>query len=273
MKKLIKIENHEPLIMLSDTIVYDQKPYWCNGSTRQLCLSFMAPRRYYEYDVQGDRPLIIFLCGGGFTKMDRNAWMGELAWFVKKGYAVASVEYSTLPYTVWPDQITEIKRAIRFLRVHATAFNIQPDKFAVMGESAGAYLANLAALSSGDKKYDTGDFLDHGSDVQAAVSFYCVSKLDGVEINGSPNLKGFPDLPSLVTPAAPPFLLFHGTDDKMVDCMHSEVLYDALISSGVRSELYLVEGANHADIHFMQKETKEIILSFLDSALKQPEKS
>jgi acetyl esterase/lipase len=272
MKKLIRIEKHEPLILLSDTIVYDQKPYWCNSSTRQLCLSFMAPRRCYEYDIDDTRPLIIFLCGGGFAKMDRNVWMGELSWFVKKGYAVASVEYSTLPYTAWPDQITEIKLAIRFLRAHAKRFKIQPDKFVVMGESAGAYLADLAALSSGDKKYDTGGYLDQRSDVQAAVSLYCVSKLEGVELNGSPNFKGFLDLPSLVTPSAPPFLLLHGTDDKMVDCMHSEVLYDALISSGVRSELYLVEGANHADIHFAQTELKEIILSFLDSVLNQPEK-
>jgi acetyl esterase/lipase len=272
MKKLIKIEKDEPLIMLSDTIVYDQKPYWCNGSARQLCLSFMAPRQYYEYDVKGARPLIVFLCGGGFTKMDRNVWMGELSWFVKKGYVVASVEYSSLPYTAWPDQITEIKLAIRFLRAHAKEFKIQPDKFVVMGESAGAYLANFAALSSGDKKYDTGGYLDQKSDVQAAVSFYCVSKLGGIEINGSPNLKGFQDLPSLVTSSAPPFLLLHGTDDKLIDCMHSEALYDALVSSGVRSELYLVEGANHADIHFAQVEIKKIILSFLDSVLKQPEK-
>jgi acetyl esterase/lipase len=108
--------------------------------------------------------------------------------------------------------------------------------------------------------------------VQAAVSFYCVSKLHGIEINGAPNLKDFQDLPSLASRTAPPFLFLHGTDDKMVDCMHSEVLYDALVSSGVRAELYLIEGANHADIHFVQTETKEIILSFLDSVLKQPEK-
>jgi acetyl esterase/lipase len=268
MKKQIKIETPEPLIMLSDTIVYDQKPYWCNSSARQLCLSFMAPRQYYEYDVKGDRPLILFLCGGGFAKMDRNVWMGELAWFVKKGYAVASVEYSTLPYTAWPDQITEIKLAIRFLRAHAREYKIQPDKFAIMGESAGAYLANLAALSSGDKKYDAGGFLDQSSEVQAAVSFYCVSKLSGVEINGAPNLKDFPDLPPLAAGTAPPFLFLHGTGDKMVDCTHSEVLYDALVSSGVRADLYLIEGADHADIHFVQTEIKEIILSFLDSVLK-----
>jgi acetyl esterase/lipase len=204
--------------------------------------------------------------------MDRNVWMGELAWFVKKGYTVASVEYSTLPYTAYPDQITEIKLAIRFLRAHAKEFNIQPDKFVIMGESAGAYLANFAALSFRDKKYDMGGYLDQESDVQAAVSFYCVSRLGELEINGSPNLKGFQDLSSLVTPSAPPFLLLHGTGDKMVDCMHSEVLYDALVSSGVRAELYLVEGANHADIHFVQTEIKGIVLSFLDSALKMPEK-
>jgi acetyl esterase/lipase len=266
LKKNIQVEKSEPLVLFADNIVYTQKSYWCNGSARQLSLSFMGKRQYYTYDQKGDQPLIIFLCGGGFTKMDRNVWMAELAWFAKKGYSVASIDYSTLPYTVWPEQITELKLAIRFLRAHAKDFHIQSDKVAIMGESAGGYLASFVALTNGQKEYDTGDYLEFSSKVQAVIPWYGASKMSEL-IQKNPQFKNFPDLDTLVLSDAPPFLLLHGTADNQVHHRQSELLYEALISAGVQVDLYLIEGANHGDISFAQIEIKEIILSFLNRNL------
>jgi acetyl esterase/lipase len=266
LKKTIMVEKIEPLVLFADNIVYTQKSYWCNGSARQLSLSFIGKRQYYTYDQKGDQPLLIFLCGGGFTKMDRNVWMAELAWFAKKGYSVASIAYSTLPYTVWPEQVTELKLAIRFLRAHAKDFHIQSDKVAIMGESAGGYLASFVALTNGQKEYDTGDYLEFSSEVQAVISWYGVSKISEFAKN-NPQAKGFPDLDALVLPESPPFLLLHGVMDNQVHHKQSELLYEALTSAGAQADLYLIEGANHGDIPFVQTEIKEIILSFLNRNL------
>ena len=48
-----------------------------------------------------------------------------------------------------------------------------------------------------------------------------------------------------VTPAAPPFLLVHGTADWLVPYAQSEQLHAALTAAGVDSRLVPVEGAQH----------------------------
>jgi acetyl esterase/lipase len=146
MKKTISVAKKEPLVLMADTIVYSQRPYWCGSTYNTLSLSFMAPRQFFPYDAKGTWPVLMFLCGGGFTRMDYGAWMGELAWFAKKGYAVASVQYSTDGGSPFPQQAAEIKEAVRFLRAHADELHIHPGRIAVMGESAGAYLAAFTAL-------------------------------------------------------------------------------------------------------------------------------
>ena len=98
MKKTISVQKAEPLALLASEVVYDQSAYWSNSTARQLKLSFMKPRQHAPGDPEGDYPLLVFLCGGAWMKVDRNAWIPELVYYVKHGFAVASVEYSVLPY-------------------------------------------------------------------------------------------------------------------------------------------------------------------------------
>lgn len=253
--------------MLADEVVYQQKPYWCNSSARRLSLSFLGPRRHFPWDKPAPaRPLIVFLCGGGFTSQDRNVWIPELTWFAKRGYAVAAVDYSTQPHTRWPEQIIEVKTAIRFLRAHAEEFHILPDKIAIMGESAGGYLASVAALTGEAGKWDVGDHLEVSSAVQAAVPWYPPADL-GKLGSARAGQESFPALTKKVTPAAPPFLILHGTTDSMVPAEQGEMLYSALETAGVPADLILVEGADHSDEHFIQPQIKEEILAFLNKYL------
>ena len=80
------------------------------------------------------------------------------------------------------------------------------------------------------------------------------------------NLMDAPALQDIVTPKAPPFMILQGLADVLVDYRtQGNVLYDALERNGVRTEYYLVEGANHADAHFYQDEMKELVLDFMNS--------
>jgi acetyl esterase/lipase len=260
MKKTITVEKKDPLILLANTIVYSQRPYWCGSTANILSMSFVAPRQFFPYDVRGIKyPVIVFLCGGGFRQMDYGAWMGELAWFAKRGYAVASIQYSTDGGAKFPQQATEVKEAIRFLRTHANDLRINPDKIAIMGESAGAYLAAFTGLTNGRKEYEVGGNLDKDSSVQAVIPWYVPCNMR--------HSNDFPDLDTMVDSNAPPFLLLHGSADDLVKVEQSEILYQALEKAGVPVDLYIIEGANHGDVHFAQTEVKEIILSFLDKNL------
>ncbi len=275
MKYTLSVDGGEPLICLADQVVYAQIPYWCGGASKALALSVMRPRQYYPYDpAGGGLPAIVFFCGGAFSKMDRNVQLPELVYYAKRGYAVFSVEYATdRIYTVM-DQVLQCKRAIRFIRAHAAAFDIDPARLAVLGDSAGGYLALAAAVSGDDPAYRLGGDLDQSDTVQAAAALFPVTTRAMAA-----NIPAFPDANTcrleLLEPAdhlsdkTPPILTLHGTDDHTVAAADSVAFHEALDRAKVPNALYLVEGADHGDALFAQTCVKEIILGFLDDALQK----
>lgn len=268
MKQIWSLERKSKMIGLASDITYMQKTYWCHCSARALKMSFMSPRQHYTNDGTGEYPLIVFVCGGGWEKVDRNAWLPNLVYFVERGYAVASVDYSVLPYTEFPEPMMEIKAAIRFIRAHAKEFHILPEKIAVMGESAGAYLADFIALTGDDPQYRDAHNPEESDAVNACVSWYVPSATrDLTDIGLRVRVDNYPDLCDLVKKDSPPVLLFHGIGDTLIPYSQSERLYERLQEEKVVSELYLIEGADHADALFVQEEVKQKILEFLDRCL------
>ncbi len=274
MKKTLQVPVEDRVVHLAADIVYAQRQEWCEAKYRQLHLSFMKPRCHYLYDERRTYPLLIWLCGGSFAEVDRNVWMPEMVYFAKRGYAVAAVEYSTIQLVRFPDQLEDIKEAIRYLRAHAEELQIQPDHIGIMGESAGGYMSLLVALKGKDRTCDKGAYLDQSSEVQAVCSWYPVTDMSIMdrehleEAHCAPDVLRLPTLMDFVTPDLPPFLMMHGTSDVLVGHQHSEKLYEALQKAGVQSDLYLIEGADHADHRFVQDQVKAIMLSFFDSVLK-----
>jgi len=259
------------MISLASEIVYMQESYWCDCSARQLKLSFMHPRRYYAYDLSVKaNPVLVFLCGGGFKQMDRNVWIPNLVYFAEHGYAVACVEYSVLPDTKHQDQLMEIKTALRFLRANAEELCIDPDRIAIMGESAGAYLAALAAFTGDSDDNPKHLYADQSDSVKACVTWYTsIFPLKQAAVPEGCCAKDFPDLRNLITSRTPPCLLMHGTEDEQVPCVQSELLYAALQKQAIPCDFYLIKDAHHADPLFVQTEIKQIVCDFLDRYVKQ----
>ncbi len=269
MRETITLDNTKYMLCLTSEVVYMQKPYWCNVSERQLKLSLLRPRQYYTYDKPASWPLIVFLCGGAFQKMDRNVHMPEMTYFAEHGYAVANVEYSVLPYTEFPEPLQEIKAAIRFLRAHAEKFGLRKDKIVVMGESAGGYLAAMVAATNGDPQYETGDYLEESSAVQLAVPFYPPTAINTMDKPSNLRVRtdNFPDVCDLVTKNTVPMYMIHGTVDNQVPYEQSIRLYDKLQSCGVSaSRLTLIDGANHGDAMCFDPAIKERILHFMEES-------
>ena len=238
MKQYLNVTPKEQVIGLGSSIVYGNRAEWCNATWRPLEMSLMRSRQFFYYDKEETLPVIVFFCGGGFTM-----------------------------------QLEDAKLAIRYLRAHAAEFRLDTDRMIAMGESAGGYLCGLVGLTGKDRTHDVGEYLEYSSEVSAVVPFYPVTdtslfaeelKKQGEAVS-PPDLLDYPKLPELADEKAPPFMILHGTADSQVPVAQSEMLYDALTGRGVRAELYIVEGAEHADAHFFQPEMKERILAFMDS--------
>ena len=72
---------------------------------------------------------------------------------------------------------------------------------------------------------------------------------------------------SFVTKDAPPFLIIHGEDDHAVPFGQGEELHDELEKAGCDVTLLSIEDADHADLHFFQKEVWDEICAFFRAKL------
>ncbi len=70
-----------------------------------------------------------------------------------------------------------------------------------------------------------------------------------------------------VTKDAPPFMIIHGTEDHTVPFAQGELLHDRLEEAGCDVLLIAIEGADHADMQFFQKETWRRIIAFFHEKL------
>ncbi len=207
-------------------------------------------------EIKEPVPLVIMIHGGGWSGGTRSNFTApEL---VEDGFAVATIDYRLSPEFVFPAHIQDVKAAIRFLRGHAAEYHINPDKIGLWGSSAGGHLAVLSALSNKSAGWDVGDNLGVSSDVQAVVDWYGPTTFQGLEnapesskntvrqAFGSDSLIWRQASPLfLVHKGAPPFLIMHGLQDKLVPFAQSQLLYDSLRQAEVSAKLVPVNHAGH----------------------------
>lgn len=109
---------------------------------------------------EGPFPLVLLVHGGGFKFGDKQMdIVKKMFALTDAGYAVATVNYRLSGEAVFPAAVADVKAAVRFLRANATAYDIDTERFGIWGESAGAYLAVMTAVT--DDTALTGDVTDN----------------------------------------------------------------------------------------------------------------
>ncbi len=182
MKKEIAIKHDHEVISLMNDIAYACVPGWFNATMRNLKMSILCPKEKKDHEPL---PLLVWVCGGSFRQVDRAVWMPEMMAFARRGYVVASVEYRTAPESQFPAALCDVKAAIRYLKAHAEDFCIDPDRVAIMGESAGGTMASLVGTTCGEAEFEQGDYLNYDSRVNAVVDYYGLVNLGTVNVSGS----------------------------------------------------------------------------------------
>ena len=136
-------------------------------------------------------PTLIYIHGGGWSGGSKASIPQLCAFALQHGFAVASLDYRLTsqaaqfapePVT-FPAQINDVKGAVRWLRAHATTYQLDPTKFAAFGTSAGGHLTALLATSGGVAvlEGDVGGNLGFSSRVQAGVDYFGPTDLLKIE--------------------------------------------------------------------------------------------
>ncbi len=212
------------------------------GSGHELLCDIYRPS-----PAQTKRTAVLHLHGGGF-RAGSKAGARLARPLAGLGYTCISASYRVLPEATWPAQIHDVKAAIRWTRANASGLEFDADKLVILGYSAGARLALIAAGTQDDPALE-GDGGNAGvsTAVGACIAFYAplVASHPVLGDNPSAELSRSFDALRHMRADYPPTILLHGTADSMVPVDDSLRIYTALRQANVPVELHVVEGMTH----------------------------
>ena len=246
------------------------------------------------------RPLVVYIPGGGFVRAVRGGGARMRRYVAAAGYVVASVEYRTVMHgATYVDGLADVRAAIDHLRANAVEYGIDPTRVAVWGESAGGYLAAMIGVT------DQRDRGPEDAPILAVVDKFGGSALERlgegfddatvakIQAPGNP-IARYVHGPSaqLITddqdaltasnpsthlsPSTPAFLLFHGSDDRLISPVGTAALHQALTTARIDSTWYVIDSAGHGDLAVKGGEEKywttvpvmTLITTFLDRTVR-----
>jgi acetyl esterase/lipase len=112
----------------------------------------------------GKRPGLVYIHGGAWVLGDkREQGLPLCNHLASLGWVCANANYRLSPGATYPDHVDDANSAVAWLREHAGEYGVDSDFIAIAGNSAGAHIAAMTALT--------------GDSVQAVITFYGVYDL------------------------------------------------------------------------------------------------
>lgn len=205
--------------------------------------------------------------------------------YIDNGYTVFGVMVGSQPRYTIPEEISDLKRAVRFIRYNAKQYSIDANKIGITGSSSGGHLSLMIATADETVNTKSNDPVDKvSSRVQAVAVFFPPTDF----INyGGPNTSGKINQAGLVfakVAAAfdfkvwndttgtyvsitdtqkrlaiakeispinsvssddPPVMIIHGDRDVLVPKQQSESIIEKFKEAKVPNKLIIKEGGTH----------------------------
>ena len=226
--------------------------------------------------IKQEYPMVVFVHGGSWESGSKEeyAFVGQS--LAQAGYVTAVINYRKAPEHVYPDYVEDTAQAIAWSYKNAKRFHANPERFAVVGHSAGAFNA-VAAIANEDflKPYGIKP-----TDISAVIGiagpysydFRKFSSVTAFAADATPD-EVMPD--RQIKGAQPPYLLLTAEKDKVVYATNTIKMTQALKAAGVTVQTSEIKGASHAtSIGAMApplrwvNDVRAQVLSYLDKTLK-----
>jgi acetyl esterase/lipase len=225
---------------------------------------------------------IIFCVSGGFFSSKSAINLNWMRIFTDRGYTVFAVVHGSSPRFTIPEILDDMHRAVRFIRVNASKYGVDPERLAITGGSAGGHLSCMQGVAPKEGDPKATDPIERVSSKIAVVGcFFPPTDVlnygkEGEVALGTGTLAGFrppfdfwerdPKTGSLavitdeekrkaigrkispvyhVSKSSAPALVIHGDKDLLVPIQQAELLKAAYEKAGVPFELIVKPGAAH----------------------------
>jgi len=206
------------------------------------------------------------------------------------GFTVFVVRHGSGPRFQVPEMIEDVRRSVRFIRLHATDYNIDPDHIGITSGSSGGHLSLMVGMTGDDGNPEAKDPVERvSSRTQAMVSWFPPTDLVNWGAPGGYTLiqtvrpklfqEMFGEITDLqqqlesvspiyfTTPDDPPLLLIHGDADKTVPLQQSEILKKQYEEAGLTVKLIVQPEGGHTYWDGIEKQYEEVA-DWFDAHLK-----
>jgi acetyl esterase/lipase len=225
----------------------ETRVYADHGDGRPLQMEITRPPQ------GGPAPVILVVHGGSWRSGDRTQLPGLGRYLAARGYLVAAIDYRLAPTHRFPAPVDDVKAAIAYIKAQAAALGADPDRFVLLGRSAGGHVAAVAAYTADDPA------------IRGVISFYGpfdlawgwdepgwilpTHEILGQYLGGRP--EEYPEVyklaqvVELAKPGLPPTLLIQGQADVLVSPLHNDKLSARLRPAGVPHHIVKVPLGTH----------------------------
>jgi len=209
----------------------------------------------YRPAIGANRPVVVQIYGGAWQRGHPSDDAGFARRLASRGYVVCAIDYRHAPRWTWPAQDDDVAVALRWIRARVGEYGGDARRLVLVGRSAGAQLALMAAYRA-----DTP--------VAGVVAFYApVNLAEGWREPPVPDplpvrpvleayLGGRPDqVPDryrdaspvhYVSRTVPPTLLLYGARDHIVEARFGRELHERLRQAGATSIFLDLPWSEHA---------------------------
>lgn len=217
----------------------------------------------FEPTANSNGAAVLFMVSGGWYSKWSPPEQAQKQFrpLTDEGFTVFAVRHGSSPKFSIPEAISDVRRSVRYIRLNADQFKIDPNRIGVFGMSAGGHLSLMLGTASDEGDADSQDPIERVSDrVNAVVAYVAPTDLRIMVRSATDRLPAYDRFPALdldmsgaelasplvhVTPDDAPTLLLAGAKDDLVPIMHSEKIHAAFKEAKLTSELIRFENAGH----------------------------
>ena len=204
----------------------------------------------------GTYPAIVSIYGGKWQHGNPDNDDTFNRYIAAQGYVVWAISYRHAPAYHFPTQLDDVRSALTYIKQHAIEYETNLDRVALIGRSAGAQLAMLAAYQS--PPFPIRAVVNYYGPVNLTAGYDDVPNPDPIEsratlrafLGGTPT--EFPELYhqasplNAVKPQLPASLLIYGGKDCIVQSKYGGYLAQSLQSQGNKAVFIEIPWADHA---------------------------
>ena len=218
--------------------------------------SIVEPELYYYPAEKPVTDAAVIICPGGgyeFVSIDGKGHM-TARWFNEQGITAFVLKYRIKQYGQ-PAPLADAQRAMRYVRMNAEKYKVNPDRLGIVGSSAGGHVAACCSTMYDRKVYELEDDKDISARPAFSILVFPVISM-GEETNqwSKDNLLGKNPTQELieefscerfVNDKTPPAYIVHCTDDHVVPVSNAIRYYQQLIANNVDAEMHIYNKGGH----------------------------